>query len=120
MQLVSTPKFSLAAEAGSPLFAELGKALADCDERYYEVPDVDGGQLILIIDATGLRAVWVGSGEAAPPIFHLGESGHEVQLAWRSGSEQRIHRTQQLVSWREGRMTLSYGTVPRRTLAVEL
>jgi hypothetical protein len=84
------------------------------------VPDVPGGRLVLVIGSLGLRAIWDGSQEAAPPLFVASGSGDEIQLAWRSGPEGRLHLTEQHVPWIDGRVSLSFGNVSRRMLAIEL
>jgi hypothetical protein len=116
-----TPECSLAAEAGGTLFAELGKALAEPDDaKYHEVPDVPGGKLFLVVDATGVRAVWDGGSASAPPLAGVSRSGDESPTPWRSASEGRLSHTAQCLPWVDGRVVLVIGTAPRRTLAIQL
>jgi hypothetical protein len=120
-QLASVPALSLAAEAGGPFFTELGSALAESDEpKYYEVPEVVGGRLVLVIGSLGVRATWDGSQKEAPALFYANESGDERQLSWLSGPGKCLQLTEQHVPWIDGRVSLLLGTVPRRTLAIEL
>jgi hypothetical protein len=120
-QLASTPEFALAADTGGTLFAVLDKALAEPgDVRYHEVPDVPGGTLFLVADAAGVRGVWEGPHEAAPRIAGASGSGAEVLLSWRSGPEGRLHQTERPVPWVDGRAVLVIGTVPHRSLAIQL
>ncbi len=115
------PEFSLAAETGGTLFAELGKALAEPDDvKYHEVPDVSGGKLFLVVDATGVRAVWDGNSASAPPLAGVSRSGDELPMPWRSGPEGRLAHTDQCLPWVDGRVVLVIGTAPRRTLAIQL
>jgi hypothetical protein len=121
MQFAFTPALALAAETGGTLFAELDKALAEPgDVKYHEVPDVPGGRLFLVADAWGVRGVWEGPREVAPPIASASESGAEVPLSWRSGREGRLHQTERPVPWVDGRAVLVIGTAPSRTLAIDL
>jgi hypothetical protein len=121
MQLASTPGFALAAETGGTLLAELDKALAEPgDVKYHAVPDVPGGTLFLVADVAGVRGVWEGPREAAPPIAGASGSGAEVPLSWRSGPEGRLHQTERPVPWVDGRAVLVIGTAPPRTLAIQL
>ena len=116
-----TSELSLAAEAGGPLFAELRKALAEPENvQYYEVPDVPGGRLRLAVDVNGLRATWEGPQDTIPQLSWMNEAGREQKLAWLSNAEQRLHQTDRHVPWVDGRVTVSLGASPRRTLAIEL
>jgi hypothetical protein len=116
-----TPEVSLAAETGGTLFAELGKALAEPgDVKYHEVPDVPGGKLFLVVDASGVRAVWDGPPASAPRFAGVSSSGDELPMPWRSGPEGRLSQTEQCLPWVDGRVVLVIGTVPPRTLAIQL
>jgi hypothetical protein len=121
VQLASTPGLALAAETGGTFFAELDEALAEPgDVKYHEVPDVPGGTLFLVADASGVRGVWEGLRDAAPPIAGASGSGAEGPLSWRSRPEGRLHQTERPIPWVDGRAVLVIGTVPPRTLALEL
>jgi hypothetical protein len=120
-QFAPTPEFSLAAETGGTLFAELGKALAGLQAvKYHEVPDVPGGKLFLVVDTSGVRAVWDGAPASAPRLAGVSGSGGELSMTWRSGPEGRLSQTEQCLPWVDGRVVLVIGTVPPRTLAIQL
>ncbi len=119
--LACTPEFSMAAEDGGALFADLGQAIGARDDvRYHEVPDVPGGRLFLVIDPTGVRGVWEGSHGSAPVLTSSSASGVVLSTGWRPGPEGRLHLTDRAFPWVDGRVALLIGTDPPRAMAVEL
>lgn len=119
--LACTPEFSMAAEDGGALFADLGQAIASRDDvRYHEVPEVPGGRLFLVIDPAGVRGIWEGAHGSAPALTSSGESGEVLSTAWRSGPEGRLHMTDRAIPWVDGQVALLIGTDPPRAMAVEL
>jgi hypothetical protein len=120
-ELSSTPGLALAAETGGTLFAELAKALAEPGEvRYHRVPDVPGGTLFLVADAAGVRGVWEGSREMAPPLAGVSDSAEELPMPWLSGPEGWLHQTERYCPWVDGQAVLMIGTAPPLTLTIQL
>jgi hypothetical protein len=119
--LACTPEFSMAAEAGGALFADLGQAIASRDDvRYHEMPEVPGGRLFLVIDPAGVRGIWEGPHGSAPALTSSSESGEMLSTSWRPGPEGRLYLTDRAFPWVDGRVALLIGTDPPRAMAVEI
>ena len=119
--LASTPEFSMSAEDGRSLFADLGQAIASLEDvRYHEVPDVPGGRLFLVIGLAGVRGIWEGPHGSGPVLTSSSTSGEVLSTAWRPGPKGRLHLTDRAFPWVDGRVELLVATDPPRAMAVEL
>ncbi|WP_020473482.1 hypothetical protein [Zavarzinella formosa] len=118
--LAYAPEYSLAAEPGSTLFADLAQVIASADAvKYHEVQELAGGQLFLQVDTLGVRGVWEGSFESAPTLKGRDHSGDETDLGWRQGPKGRLHQSERFCPWVDGRASLIIETVPPRRLTIE-